>query len=171
MHALPQHVYPLTHAIVQCPAPLELPELPPPELEDELALDPAPLLPLELELPELPPELPLAEPELPLAEPELPLAEPELLFELLPADPEPPPPSVVASPPPASVDASLPAVNVAPPQWDTATRATNESEPKQRDGFILSPNSRSNCDTHDGKGPTFGPNQGAQRRRVAYTAA
>lgn len=162
MHALPQHAYPVTHAMVQCPAPLELPELPPPELEDELALDPAPLLPLELEPPELPLlELLPAEPELPLAEPELllelPLAEPELLFELPLADHELPPPSVVASLPPPSVDASLPAVNTAPPQWDAATRATNEAEPKQRDSFIDAPNSPSRIVTRTIERASFGP--------------
>jgi len=181
MHALPQHAYPVTHAMVQCPAPLELPELPPPELEDELALDPAPLLPLELEPPELPLlELLPAEPELPLAEPELllelPLAEPELLLELPLPDHELPPPSVVASLPPPSVDASLPAVNTAPPQWDAATRATNETEPKQRDSFIDAPSSPRRIVTRTIERASFGPKgrspiAAACPTRLPYTAA
>jgi hypothetical protein len=156
MHAPPQHEYPVTQRTAQGPPPLELPELLPPELPellppelvDELELDPAPLLPLELAPPELPPlELPLAELEPPL---ELPLLEPEPPLDPPLPDPEPPLdpplpepelllPPVVASTPPSSVEASVRAVNIEPPHEDAAKRTTNERAPKQRHGFIVSP--------------------------------
>ena len=177
MHAPPQHEYPITHATAQGPPPLELPEplppelleLLPPELVDELELDPAPLLPLELAPPELPPlELPLAELEAPL---ELPLPEPEPPLDPPLPEPELPLPPVVASTPPSSVEASVRTVNIEPPHEDAARRTTNERAPKQRHGFIVSPDricvvangDAATCDTAET--PTLAPTRFPTRQR------